>query len=113
MIRLRRSKFGNIRVKIDGFTFDSKMEARRYQELKLLEKAGKIHSIEVHRRFPLEFNGVHICIYESDFCYWMRTTNGTRYIVEDVKGHRTDVFKLKKKLMKAIHGLDVLETRPR
>lgn len=112
-IRARGSKFRNVPTRVNGFAFDSKMEARRYQELLLLEKAGRLHSIEVHRRFPLDFHGVHICDYEADFCYWMKIPNGVSYIVEDVKGHRTDVYKLKKKLMKALLGLDIIETRPR
>lgn len=98
------------------------MEARRYQELKLLEKQKEIHSIEVHKRFSLDAHGVHICDYEADFCYWVRTAltskqgkiyNGIQYVVEDVKGKQTDVYRLKKKLMKALLGIDILETRPR
>jgi hypothetical protein len=114
-MRLKRTKFGNVRTKLDGYTFDSKMEARRYQELRLLEKARQIFGLAVHERFSLDIHGVHICDYEADFCYWtkLKPDQGVQYVVEDVKGHRTDVFILKKKLMKAILGLDVLETKPR
>jgi hypothetical protein len=112
-LKARRSKYGNIRTKLDGYTFDSKAEARRYQELRLLEKAKKIHSIEVHKPFSLDCHGTHICDYEADFCYWARFKNGVLYVVEDVKGKRTDVYRLKKKLMKALLGIDILETRPR
>jgi hypothetical protein len=112
-VKTRRSKFGNIRTKLDGYTFDSKMEARRYQELKLLHKAGEINGLEVHKVFSLDANGVHICNYEADFCYWVRRGHGIEYVVEDVKGKRTDMYLLKKKLMKALLGISILETRPR
>lgn len=113
MIRLRRSKYRNVRTRYNGFSFDSRMEMARYQELCLLEKANKISGLEVHRRFPLEINGTHICSYESDFTYWVKLDKGVRYVVEDVKGAKTEVYKLKKKLMRAILGLDIVETRPR
>jgi len=94
------------KVRIDRYTLDSGKEARRYQDLCLLEKAGEISNLEVHRLFPIEVNGKHICFYESDFVY---VENGLT-IVEDVKGYRTEIYKLKRKLVEAIYGIEILET---
>ena len=103
------SKYFNVRTVVDGISFDSKREAGRYQELKLLEKGKEIKEIEVHPRFILQemFNdylGVrHEAIfYEADFRYWEKkqVKGRIRWLdtVEDVKGMKTDVYKLKKKL---------------
>ena len=104
----RRKKYGNVRTRIDNFTFDSKLEARRYGELKLLEKAGEIHDLEIHPRYPLDVNGTRVCTYVADFVY--RDTRGTLH-VEDVKGMRTALFILKKKLMHAVWGIEVEEVK--
>ena len=100
------SKFGNKKYTIDGIEFDSKKESQRYCELKMLEKAGKIQDLQLQVEFMLipaqyrEVNGKNKCVerackYIADFVY---TENGQR-IVEDTKGFRTDVYKIKKKLM--------------
>ena len=110
---MRRSKYNAKPVKIDGLSFDSKKEARRYGELKLMEKAGEIRDLVFHPRYSFGVNGVHICEYEADFSYVPKERFDRicdREIVEDVKGYKTDVYKLKKKLMKAIHGIEVRET---
>jgi len=98
-----KSKYRNVRT--NGFA--SKKEAARYQELKLLEKAGEISDLRTHPVFRLEINGVLICKYEADFSY--RDWQGLP-ITEDVKGVRTPIYKLKKKLMRAIYGIEILET---
>lgn len=105
------TKYHAKKVKIDGYTFDSKMEGRRYLELKLLEKAGDIDMLDIHFKYTIEVNGFHVCNYTADFRYWDNTTEKNPiYRVEDVKGVRTPVYKLKKKLMKAIYNIDILET---
>ena len=104
----RRKKYGNVRTRIDGFTFDSKLEAKRYGELKLLQKAGEIRDLEVHPRFPLHVNGVPICTYVADFSY--HDPRGTLH-VEDSKGVITAVYRIKKKLMAVVWGIDVVEIR--
>ena len=104
---IRRSKYGNVKVKADGYTFDSKAEYRRYQELKLLEKAKEIFYLEVHPKWKININGTKICEYEADFCY--QDANDDPH-VEDTKGVRTAVYRLKKKLMKACFGIDIIET---
>lgn len=102
-------KYRNKPKQADGYKFASTAEAHRYSELRWLEKAGDIAELEVHPRFSLDVNGVHIGNYTGDFGY--RTPTG--YVLEDVKGGeatRTTAYKLRKRLMKAIHGIEVRET---
>jgi hypothetical protein len=101
------SKFRNKRTEVDGITFASKAEARRYQELKILQKGGSISSLELQPRFKLEVNGELICVYVADFRY--KDHKDGSGVVEDVKGFVTPEFRLKKKLMKAIHGIEIQE----
>lgn len=95
------SKYRNRKTTIDGITFDSKAEARRYAELKLLERAGEIKDLELQPKYRLldgfKKNGkVYRPIdYIADFKYVDREG---KTIVEDVKGKRTEVFNIKKKL---------------
>lgn len=106
MIARHASKYGNRRVEFDGHQFDSAAEARRYQELRLHERAGEIHDLELQPCFPVEINGRVICRYYADFRY------ATRYgetIVEDVKGARTDVYRLKKKMVEAAYSIVITE----
>lgn len=100
------SKYGASKQTVDGITFDSKAEAERYSILKLLEKAGKIQRLEVHPVYPLVVNGMKIGKYIGDFHY---LENGAG-ILEDVKGVKTAVYRLKKKLIKAIYGIEIRET---
>jgi hypothetical protein len=95
----RPNKYRNVPVTLDNYRFDSKAEAARYCELKLLERAKEISDLTVHPRFPLEVNGERICIYEADFSF---RENG-KLIVVDTKGYETDVFKIKAKLFRALH----------
>jgi hypothetical protein len=99
------SKYGNVRQKIAGYTFDSLAEANRYLVLRQMESDGEIARLEVHPRFSLDVNGTRVCEYIGDFRY----SRGTMSFVEDVKGVRTDVYKLKKKLMLAILRIPVIE----
>lgn len=91
-----------------GIEFDSKREANRYSELKLLERAGLISDLVLQPEYYLKVGDVLVCKYVADFRYVDRQTG--REIVEDTKGVRTDVYKLKKKLMLAVHGIEILET---
>jgi len=93
---------------VDGIRFASKKEASRYGDLKLMEKAGLIDQLELQPKYPLHVNGHKICTYIADFRY-MDVETGTR-IVEDAKGFKTPAYKLKKKLMKVIHEIEVFET---
>jgi len=104
----QRAKYNAIITHVDGHTFASRAEARRYQELKLLERAGEIQNLTLQPRYKLVVNGVLICHYIADFLYLDVATN--RMITEDVKGVRTAVYRIKRKLMRACYGIDVLET---
>lgn len=83
-----------------GIRFDSKKEARRYQELKLLEDVGVIRDLKLQVPFeliPKQF-GERAVRYIADFVYYDMEKRIS--IVEDVKGFKTDVYKLKRKLFK-------------
>ena len=105
---LRRPKYGNRRRKQDGFTFDSKKEADRYEQLRSLERAGKVKELIVHPRLGVKVNGQLVCTYVGDFRYVDCETG--QVVIEDVKGYRTDLYKLKKKLVKAVLGVEIKET---
>ena len=116
----RQSKFNNRRVKTAaGVSFDSQSEAQRWGELLLLQRAGEIRDLKLHPRFSLDVNGVHICDYIADYGYQcpVKAAAGTKLswisVTEDRKAGaitQTDVFKLKRKLMKALHNIDILIT---
>jgi hypothetical protein len=105
---MRRHKYNAKRTVIDGITFASKHEAGRYCVLKMDEKGGYITGLSLQPRFKLQVLGQLICTYVADFQY--RDTRTGRLVTEDAKGVRTDIYKLKKKLLKAIHGIEVKET---
>jgi hypothetical protein len=101
-----RSKYGNKPTVVCGEQFDSGKEAAHYEKLLLLEKAGKITQLRHHVRYPLEVAGIPICEYELDFEYV--DESGLRHY-EDVKTHATStqLFRVKKRLMAALHGINV------
>lgn len=101
------TKYHAIKTVVDGITFASKAEAARYQELKLLERTGAIAELITQPVFHLVVNGHKIGKYIADFQYY---ENG-KIITEDVKGVKTPVYNLKKKLVKALYGVEILETR--
>ena len=108
------NKFHNTKTTVDGITFDSIKESRRYAELKLLEKGRKIKNLQRQVKYvliPAEKNEEGKTVerelsYIADFVY---EEDGKR-IVEDVKGYRTQVYKIKRRLMKYIYGIDIKET---
>lgn len=111
-----RSKYHARRTEIDGITFDSAAEARRYGELKLMQAAGEIAGLELQPSFRIDVNGQHICTYKADFRYLdgaVLMTDGangyTKTVYEDVKGMRTPVYRLKKKLVEALYGIEIIE----
>ena len=100
------NKFNARKVVVDGHSFDSAAEGRRYASLAALERAGKIAELELQPRFDCVVAGVKICAYIADFRY---RRDGTA-IVEDVKGVRTALYRLKRKLAEACHpGLVITE----
>ena len=125
-------KYGNKKVIVDGIEFDSKKEAKRYCELKLLQRAGVIYDLELQKEFELipaqyEYyerygkNGQRLkdgkrcieksCTYKADFAYMK---DGQQF-VEDVKGYRDTAsagyakFVIKRKLMLHKFGIRVTE----
>jgi Protein of unknown function (DUF1064) len=102
---VRRSKYGNTKVTVDGETFDSKGEYRRHCELVLEQKAGLITGLQRQVNISLEVNGYHICFYRADWVYYR---NDER-VVEDFKGKKTDVYLLKSKLFYALFGQKIKE----
>ena len=110
------SKYHNKITEIDNIKFDSKKEANRYRELKLLEKGKQIVGLELQPRYTIQIaftdsDGVrHRKIeYAADFTYYDKKFD--TQVVEDCKGMRTEVYKLKKKLFLYGHGgLKFIET---
>lgn len=95
----RRNKFGARRTEVDGISFDSAAEARRYSELVLLNKAGLIRCLELQPEYRCIVNGQIVCTYVADFRYF----EGDRLVVEDVKSEptKTALYKLKRRLVEA------------
>jgi hypothetical protein len=100
------NKYRNIKTTVDGITFHSKKEANHYLVLKYLLNKGEISDLKLQERYRIALNGVKICDYVSDFTYLDKY--GLKHVV-DVKGVRTAIYKLKAKLMKAVHGIDIVE----
>lgn len=101
----RANKYKAKRALLDGICFDSKAEASYYAALKLRMKAGEVCDVEYQRPYALTINGMLICTYKADFVFWDVALRRRRVV--DVKGVETPAFKIKRKLMKACHGIDV------
>ena len=117
------SKYHSRKITVNGETFDSKKEYLRYQELKLLERAGKISDLQRQVKFVLipaqrepdttgSRGGVKKgkvieleCSYIADFVYW----DEGGQIVEDTKGFKTKDYLIKRKLMLWVHGIKIKE----
>lgn len=108
------TKYNNKKITVDGQIFDSKKEASRYKELRLLEKAGAIHDLRMQVKFTLipaqrdEATGKVIereCSYKADFVY----EEDGKTVVEDVKGFRTKEYIIKRKLMLWRYGIRIME----
>ncbi len=98
-------KYRNKITIVDNIRFHSTKEARRYQELKLLGKAGEITDLRLQVPFEIMIGGKTICVYYADFVYKEKGISK----VEDVKGMRTPVYRLKKKLVEAYYGVKIHE----
>ena len=109
---MKESKYHNRKVTVDGITFDSVKEASRWQELKLLERAGEITGLVRQLKIELipKTKLYRACYYIPDFAYFDKRTGKTIY--EDVKGgnFRTKEYLLKRKLLYWRHGIEILET---
>ena len=106
----KRHKYHAQPQEYDGHKFASKAEMRRYIELKQMQHHGMIRNLVLQPRYPLRVKGVLVTTYVADFRYQDVEPGDT--IVEDVKGFVTDVYRLKRKLMHVIHGIQIQEFRP-
>ena len=97
------TKYRNRKTVVDGITFDSAAEARRWEVLRMLERTGAISGLERAVSFPLAVQGVEVGKYVADFVYYW--PNRER-VIEDVKGVQTAVFRLKARIM-AAQGMPV------
>lgn len=96
-----KSKYNAVRVTDDNIVFASKLEHRRYCELKLLQKSGQIEGLSVHPVFKAIVNGKHVCNIILDFQYFDKKANGLVY--EDTKGAIPPISRLKFKLLRALY----------
>lgn len=99
--RISGGKYRNVKTVRNGMVFDSKLEARRYGELLLLEAGGAIEHLERQVRVPLDVNGSKVCAWIVDFEYWDKGRGAL--VWEDVKGMITRDAAIKLKLAKALY----------
>ena len=112
------ARIKSVKVEVDGIKFDSKREAKRAGQLQMMEKHGIISKLRFQVAFPLAteesiesakkrgLGKLAIPKYKADFVY-MR--DGVK-VVEDSKGFRTEMYRIKKRFMKLIYDIDILET---
>lgn len=103
------NKFNAEKTESNGRIFDSGDEAKRAVDLQWLLHLGKISNLRYQVRFEIipKQEGESAAEYIADFTY--KDENGN-YVVEDVKGHLTAEYRLKRKLMLLVHGIRILET---
>lgn len=107
-----RSKYHARKTTVDGITFDSRKEADRYLVLKGMEEDGSIEGLRRQVRYELvpafDVDGKHYrpVFYVADFVY----VEDGKEVIEDVKGMRTDVYRLKSKLFAQRYGMSIKET---
>lgn len=107
---MRRVKYGNRKIDTPDGKFDSQKEYRRWRELKLLEKAGKITNLERQTRFVLipKVGPHREAAYVADFTYNDEEADG-EFRCEDVKGFKTELYRLKRKMMRYLLKIEVIE----
>ena len=111
----RQNKYRNRKTCLDGHDFDSEHESDRYAELKLLERSGDITDLKLQPVFVLipnirDGSGKIVqsaVTYKADFSYFDLRTG--RKVVEDAKGVKTQVYALKKKMMRYFYGIEIVE----
>jgi len=110
---MRSGKYNAKRIQIDGTWFASTKEGMRYLDLKMMQKAGKIRDLKLQPEFVicesviLDGRKYPARKYKADFYY---ITDDNREVVEDCKGFKTQIYRLKRQLVKSLHGIEVLET---
>lgn len=102
-----RAKYGNKKTQIDGLVFDSKREAKRYSELKRMQDCGLIEDLRCQVTFEVipKCGNERAAKYVADFTYMQ----DGKMVTEDAKGTRTRDYVLKRKLMRWVHGIEVVE----
>lgn len=109
----KQPKYRNVKQKRvwqgKEITLDSKAEARRFDELVLMQENGLISGLHLQPRYSLFAEGMRICFYVADFAYW--DTEKNCEVVEDVKSKATmtPTYRIKKRLMLACHGIEIQE----
>lgn len=103
-----RSKYGAVRTERGGRSFASKREADRYSDLVLKERAGQIRNLRCQVPVPILVNGEEVTRWVADFVY--EEAPDWAVIHEDCKGYRTDLYKLKAKLVRVAAGIVIRET---
>ena len=107
------NKYHNKKVIVNGHKFDSIKEANYYNQLKLLQRAGLIRDLELQKTFILQpsfklNNKTRRNItYKADFTYFSNEDNKIHVI--DVKGFKTDVYNIKKKMFEYKYGIEIEE----
>lgn len=102
-----KNKYGAKKVELDGHKFQSTKEARCYVGLRMRERIGEIRNLRLQVPYELNPGGTHSYKYVADFVY-EEVKSGCE-VVADAKGYRTKEYRKKKKLMKEVHGIDILE----
>lgn len=99
---VKTNKYHAIKETVGNIKFDSKKERQRFEELNMLEQAGEIRNLKLQHEFLLQGaftdttgERTRSIKYIADFTYWKDNT----FVIEDVKGMKTDVYKLKRKMM--------------
>ena len=115
-MHISRSKYGNEKIVADGQEFDSLLEYSRYRQLKILERAGEIKnlqrqvSFELQPRYKKGNKTIRAITYIADFVYVDVRTG--KKVIEDTKGYRNEVYKLKKKLFEYVYkDMQITEIR--
>ena len=93
--------------RIGGIWFASKKEADRWQKLICMQQTGYIKDLQRQQTLKIIINGHKVCGYRYDHRYTVVETGED--VVEDVKGYRTEMYNLKKKLVRAVLGIDIKE----
>lgn len=102
----KRSKYNAQKTTYNGVVFDSKAEAKRAQEIDWIIASGEVLRVEYQPRFDIVVNEKKIGFYKADFKVYY---SDGRVEIEDVKGMKTPIYKIKKKLVEALYGIDILE----
>lgn len=111
-LTVQQSKYHSTKTTVNGITFDSQKEARRYSELLILFESGKISDLRLQVNFTLQegfttHDGKRIkpIVYKADFAYCL----DGQFIIEDVKGVKTKEYLMKKKMLRDKFGFDIME----